>query len=556
MNRRLLSLAAVLAVAAGAASAAAQSPSLVPVQGQLTDSMGVPVDGTLPVAFRLYTASTGGSLVFSEGQTLTFSDGRFTALLGETTALDLAIFRDETVYLGVVVAGSELTPRIPIGTSPYAGYARWSESAATAMSVDWSAIANVPAGLSDGDDVGAAYNASLPVVITGNTISLSSSGCAAGALWTWTGATWTCAVPVTPSYTAGDGLTLVGGQFAVNSSIQRRVSASCDPNQYIYQINPDGTVLCATDDVGSDGDITSVTTAAGSGLLGGSTAGAVALSVDKTQIQARITAACGPNRAMRAVNEDGTIDCVDLVPSSAILPPGMVIAYGGVSVPSGWLEANGAAVSRTTYASLFAAIGTTYGAGDGSTTFNLPDLRGRTVVGAGAGPGLTDRVLGTGYGTENVTLSQANLPNVNLNATTSAAGSHAHTVDPPITGSSSHSHTGTTANAGNHQHAFHTAWHDTNSSSSQGYPAGNNHIAFRTTDRRQTAWGPNDTIIAGGDHSHSFSTSSASVTVDIAPFNSSTVGDHAHSVSVPLGGSNTAFAVSQPSRVVRFLIKF
>jgi microcystin-dependent protein len=51
--------------------------------------------------------------------------------------------------------------------------------------------------------------------------------------------------------------------------------------------------------------------------------------------------------------------------------------------PSGWLAANGSAVSRTTYSDLFAAIGTTYGSGNGSSTFNLPDLRGYFVRGAG-----------------------------------------------------------------------------------------------------------------------------------------------------------------------------
>lgn len=55
--------------------------------------------------------------------------------------------------------------------------------------------------------------------------------------------------------------------------------------------------------------------------------------------------------------------------------------YCGTDVPTGWLICNGAAVSRTVYAALFAKIGTTFGAGDGSTTFNLPDFRGRTPVG-------------------------------------------------------------------------------------------------------------------------------------------------------------------------------
>lgn len=58
------------------------------------------------------------------------------------------------------------------------------------------------------------------------------------------------------------------------------------------------------------------------------------------------------------------------------VPPGFVLPFAAVTPPAGWLRANGAAVSRTTYAALFAAIGTTYGAGDGSSTFNLPDARG------------------------------------------------------------------------------------------------------------------------------------------------------------------------------------
>jgi hypothetical protein len=66
------------------------------------------------------------------------------------------------------------------------------------------------------------------------------------------------------------------------------------------------------------------------------------------------------------------------VPST---PTGSVIWYAANAAPTGYLEADGAAVSRTTYAALFTAIGTTFGAGDGSTTFNLPDLRGEFIRG-------------------------------------------------------------------------------------------------------------------------------------------------------------------------------
>lgn len=68
----------------------------------------------------------------------------------------------------------------------------------------------------------------------------------------------------------------------------------------------------------------------------------------------------------------------------ALIPAGAVMPFAMNSAPSGWLAADGAAVSRSTYAALFAAVGTTHGAGDGSTTFNLPDLRGIFVRGSGS----------------------------------------------------------------------------------------------------------------------------------------------------------------------------
>jgi len=62
-----------------------------------------------------------------------------------------------------------------------------------------------------------------------------------------------------------------------------------------------------------------------------------------------------------------------------VQPAGMISLFGNSTAPTGWLQCNGAAVSRTTYSDLFAAIGTVYGVGDGSTTFNVPELRGEFV---------------------------------------------------------------------------------------------------------------------------------------------------------------------------------
>lgn len=71
------------------------------------------------------------------------------------------------------------------------------------------------------------------------------------------------------------------------------------------------------------------------------------------------------------------------------MPAGAVSMHAGASAPSGWLLCDGSAVSRTTYANLFAAISTAFGAGDGSTTFNIPDMRGAAPAGVGTSTGYT-----------------------------------------------------------------------------------------------------------------------------------------------------------------------
>lgn len=106
------------------------------------------------------------------------------------------------------------------------------------------------------------------------------------------------------------------------------------------------------------------------------------------------------------------------------LPAGAVIPYAGSTAPANWLLCAGQAVSRTTYKALFDVIGSTYGSGDGSTTFNLPDLRGRVLAGkddmggtaanrlTSGGSGITGATLGASGGTETHTLtsSQSGVP--------------------------------------------------------------------------------------------------------------------------------------------------
>jgi microcystin-dependent protein len=105
-------------------------------------------------------------------------------------------------------------------------------------------------------------------------------------------------------------------------------------------------------------------------------------------------------------------DNVTDVPVGFSMPTGAVIDYAGAVAPSGYLLCDGSAVSRTTYAALFAILGTVYGAGDATSTFNVPDFRGRTAVGSGSGtaPGATTWTLGQTKGSETQTLTEANLP--------------------------------------------------------------------------------------------------------------------------------------------------
>ena len=112
--------------------------------------------------------------------------------------------------------------------------------------------------------------------------------------------------------------------------------------------------------------------------------------------------------------------------------PGFITDYGGSNAPQGWLICDGSAVSRSIYAALFAAIGVLHGAGDGSTTFNVPDCRGRVSVGAGNGPGLTARGMGAKGGEENHVLTVPELP---IHSHTVNDPGHAHSVADP-----SHAH--------------------------------------------------------------------------------------------------------------------
>lgn len=113
------------------------------------------------------------------------------------------------------------------------------------------------------------------------------------------------------------------------------------------------------------------------------------------------------------LDEDGNpSDAFLALLSSVATPIGGIVFYPTSSVPSGYLHANGQAVSRTTYANLFAVYGTTFGTGDGSTTFNLPNMQDKFPMGSSA-----SALPGSTGGAAAVALTQAQLPSVltNLN---------------------------------------------------------------------------------------------------------------------------------------------
>lgn len=187
----------------------------------------------------------------------------------------------------------------------------------------------------------------------------------------------------------------------------------------------------------------------------------------------------------------------------SIFPPGIIWEYGGSSAPTGWLLCDGSAVSRTTYANLFAVVGTAYGSGDGSTTFNLPDKRGKFSVGADG----TYARGSTGGST-----------------TTSSAGSHNHTGSAGATTLTtsqipSHTHTATVTDPGH----VHTQICTGNIAYSGGVNTnGGNNFTGNTG---SSVTGISVSIgSAGGDGSHTHTIS--------------TDGTHTHTVTPPYVASN------------------
>ena len=185
----------------------------------------------------------------------------------------------------------------------------------------------------------------------------------------------------------------------------------------------------------SSGGVTSIADAANGGLTFSASTGAVTAALAPGDLPAKAS----PVSADQVVIGDSAVGnaakTATVVALLALaMPSGAILPFAGASAPAGYLLCGGQAVNRTTFASLFAVIGTTYGAGDGSTTFNVPDLRGRVPAGldnmggtaanriTSGGSGITGTTLGASGGAETVTQTTSTLVSHNHSASTVSGG--------------------------------------------------------------------------------------------------------------------------------------
>lgn len=199
--------------------------------------------------------------------------------------------------------------------------------------------------------------------------------------------------------------------------------------------------------------------------------------------------------------------------------PSEIAFFARDTPPPGFIKANGAALSRTVYARLFAAIGTRFGAGDGTTTFNIPDLRGEFIRGWDDGRGIdVERALGT---------LQLDAVENHTHDATASTNSHTHNVTGTAASAGAHSHTvsGTAASAGAHSHTY-----ASRVSGSVGAAGSANAALEVDTHNTSTA----------GAHSHSVSGTAASAGAHTHTVSGTTDAEnHTHTITVAAGGGGT-----------------
>lgn len=247
-------------------------------------------------------------------------------------------------------------------------------------------------------------------------------------------------------------------------------------------------------------------------------------------------------------------------------PVGVMHEYAGSTAPGGYLLCQGQAISRTTYADLFQVIGTIYGSGDGSTTFNVPDMRGRVSVGLNSSDN-DFKTLGKHGGSKTHTLTVDEMPshthtqNAHKHTATGSsgeAGAHGHTASSNSTGAHTHSVSGTAASAGDHVHT--RKWGSNGPTTSDGDSIMTGWAGANTSN----TWS-NRGIGQAGAHTHSVSGTAASAGGHSHTITVKSDGAHSHTVSVTVNnatavnqntGGGNAHNNMQPYTVLNYIIKY
>lgn len=199
---------------------------------------------------------------------------------------------------------------------------------------------------------------------------------------------------------------------------------------------------------------------------------------------------------------------VDLTKSSGSSNSGVAIGtivnWPSNSLPVGWLKCDGSAISRTDYSSLFSIMGTTFGAGDGSTTFNLPNITDKNILGNGT--------LGQLGGNNSVTLTTDNLPSHNHNY--ESTHSHALAITVNSNGAHTHSFSDTTSSSGNHYHTVGSVKTGTSGNNQVRISSENTSTAdYATSTTGAHTHTVSGTTGSGGAHTHTASGTATSTVV-------------------------------------------